>query len=185
MKTAKILAALLWAAMLAGVMAVPALAQDTMQVTYQVPDTYTVSIPSTITLPASGTANAEIRTTAQNISNGRQLIVTVPNSEIATSGNDHSITLLRVGDAAGSAKKVASAVTVAVPTAIDSTLASGQPSNTLLVATFKGTATGGASGGTLAFAAVTDADGDNIINAGHYAKTVTFTVTMLGTAPTV
>lgn len=190
MKASKSLAALFAAAVLAGAMAVPALADvTTVPVTYQVPSTYTLKIPDEI--EAKNTKFAEyISTTTRNIANGQQLIVTVSGDDLFGHGEGatmYGLKLYRKGDPVGQEKKVQVPLSPFNPDEVKNTLAEDglkPPELTFLIAAFRGTDDRLSMGGGIEIDVPLNYDDTPTIEAGTYTNTMIFTASMLGTPPT-
>lgn len=193
MKASKSLAALFAAAVLAGAMAVPALADETtVPVTYQVPSTYTLKIPDEI--EAKNTKFAEyISTTTRNIANGQQLIVTVSGDDLFGGGEGdfiatiYGLKLYRKGDTKGQEKIVQVPLYHLNLEELKRTLAEDGlklPESTFVIAAFRGTEDSQSIGGGIEIDVPVNYDGTPTIEAGTYTNTMIFTASMLGTPPT-
>lgn len=190
MKASKSLAALFAAAVLAGAMAVPALAEETtVPVTYQVPSTYTLKIPDEI--EAKNTKFAEyISTTTRNIANGQQLIVTVSGDDLFGGGEGatiYGLKLYRKGDTKGQEKIVQVPLYHLNLEELKRTLAEDGlklPVNDFVIAAFRGTDDGQSMGGGIVIDEPLNFDQTPTIEAGTYTNTMIFTASMLGTPPT-
>lgn len=192
MKASKSLAALFAAAVLAGAMAVPALADvTTVPVTYQVPSTYTLKIPDEI--EAKNTKFAEyISTTTRNIANGQQLIVTVSGTGDDLFGGRpgatlYGLKLYRKGDTKGQEKIVQVPLSHLNLEELKRTLELDgltPPVNDFVIAAFRGTEDRLSMGGGIVIDVPVNYDDTPTIEAGTYTNTMIFTATMLGTPPT-
>lgn len=159
--TGKVMAGVMCAAML---LAVPVYAENEetkdMQVTYTAADTYTLSIPSTITLDAANGATDTLGVANANIQPGKVL-----NIKITT----NTVLLKRKGDAVNSEKKVTSVITAG-----QTDISGASSENPVTIGTYEGTITQEAKKQTITFGAPQDADNDNIIDAGTYTGTIIF-----------
>lgn len=159
--TKKVLAGMMSTAMLAA-MPVYAANEETqnMTVEYAVSDTYTLSIPSNITLNEKSGAKENLGVASANIQPGKVLNIKITAS---------TALLKRNGDAAGSEKKVTSAITVG-----QTDISKAASENPVTIGTYEGTITQETKNETITFGAPEDADNDSIIDAGTYTGTIVF-----------
>lgn len=152
---------------MAGMMMVPISAEDSntsLNVSYQEPNTYTVSIPKSIQLNKDGSTSSpnEVKITVSNVN-------IEPNGKVEVSVNngiDHGILKLDRKD--DTETKVETTVTVNGIT--------GPITSNTVIATFSGDHGENVVGGTLNFSEIKNAGNDATIKAGTYSGKVVFSI---------
>ena len=171
MRKAKMIAGA--AAVMMALAAVPfSVYAEDMTVTYTQPQTYTLSIPASITINEDGTTDddSKIGVSEANIDD--------TTSELQINISANSVTLNRVGDAAGAEKKIKTDVTITSTAAPADTLSGAGLTSTTVIGAYTGVIDTLTTNQTIQFSAIEDADDDGAINAGTYNGTLTFTASI-------